>query len=191
MEMRTFNYQDLREYSVQSETAPAPPPEGRVLIADASHPSRVTVNEEFSWYVVGHVEDALVHNPGVAYVYLDGPANSITLVGADGSRDTLEKGTFMTIYYHADKDPCTNVDSRDVYRGAIFPAEGTYTIWLLSGYLSEDEAAAGLPTLAGLMKLKSRHLAGFAGFPVRVSAAQAISIAGPILLGLGLLLVKR
>ena len=189
--MHTFNVQDLREYSVRAEVVPAPPPEGRVLITDASHPTSVNVDEEFSWHVVGHVEDAMVHNPGVAYVYVDGPADSITLVGADGTRDILEKGMVQIIYFHADKDPCTNVDSRDVYRGAIFPAEGTYTIWLLSGYLTEEEAVAGLPALAGMMKLKTRHLAGFAGFPVRVSAAQAISMAGPILLGLGLLLVKR
>ena len=184
MIMHTFNFQDKREYAVSVAAVP-----GRVVIAEASHPSSVDVNKEFSWHVVGHVENGVVRNPGIAYAYVDGPANAITLVGTDGSRETLEKGKFISLYYHADKDPCTNIDSREVYRGAIFPVAGNYTVWLLSGYLSEEEAAAGLSTFADLKKVKTSRLAGFAGFPVRITVAQAISMAGPLLLGLGLVVI--
>jgi hypothetical protein len=185
--LRTFTYQDKREYSVNA-AAPA----GKVVITDASHPTSVDVNKEFAWYVVGHVENAQVTNPGVAYAYYDGPAANIVLVKTDGSEVTLPKGYADIIYYKATKDPCTNIDSRNIFRGAKFPAAGTYKIWLLSGYLSSDEAAMGRLSLAGLYELTTPHLKGFTGAPVTVQAAisRLAPTLAPLALGTLLLLVK-
>lgn len=186
--MRTFTYQDKREYSVNA-AAPA----GKVVITDASHPTSVNANKEFAWYVVGHVENAQVTNPGVAYAYYDGPAANVVLVKTDGSEVTLPKGYADIIYYKATKDPCTNIDSRNIFRGAKFPVAGTYKILLLSGYLSSDEAAMGRPSLAGLYELTSPHLAAFTGTPVTVktTVSKLAPTIGPLALGtLALLLAK-
>ncbi len=184
---QTFNYQDKREYSVNA-MAPA----GKVLIKEASHPTSVNVNQEFAWYVVGHVTDADVTNPGVVYWYRDGPAASIVLVKQDGSEVSLPKTYGQVIYYKATKSPCTDVDSRAIFRGAKFPAAGTYTIWLLSGYLSADEAAMGLPSLGGLYELATRHLKAFTGIPVTVqtAASRLIPTLAPLAVGGLLLLLK-
>jgi hypothetical protein len=185
--LRTLTYQDKREYGVNAAAAA-----GKVVIADASHPTSVDVNKEFAWYVVGHVENAQVTNPGVAYVYYDGPAGNVVLVKTDGSEVSLQKGYAQVIYYKATKDPCTNIDSRNIFRGAKFPAAGTYKIWLLSGYLSSDEAAMGSLSLGGLYELTSAHLAAFTGAPVTVKTAvsKLAPTVGPLALGSLLLLVK-
>ncbi|MGB9672335.1 MAG: hypothetical protein ACPLZY_04235 [Candidatus Norongarragalinales archaeon] len=168
MSKQTFNYQDKREYSVNA-AAPA----GKVLIKEASHPTSVNVNQEFAWYVVG-------------------PAASIVLVRQDGSEVSLPKTYAETIYYKDTKSPCTDVDSRAIFRGAKFPAAGTYTIWLLSGYLSADEAAMGLPSLGGLYELATRHLKTFTGIPVTVqtAASRLIPTLAPLAVGGLLLLLK-
>lgn len=187
--MKTFYYQDKREYSV-SASAQA----GKVLIKDASHPTSVTVNREFAWYVVGHVEEAPVDNPGVAYYYKDGPADKVVLVKTDGSEVLLDKGYARAIYYKGTKDVCTDIDSRAILRGAKFPAAGTYAVWLLSGYLSADEAAMGSPSLGDLYELMTSHVKSFMGVPVVTRVASVASglvpTAGPLALGLLLLLVK-
>jgi hypothetical protein len=185
--LRTFTYQDKREYGVNA-AAPA----GKVIIVDASHPTSVNVNQEFPWYVVGHVENAQVTNPGVAYAYVDGPAGNVVLVKNDGSEVRLALGYAQIIYYKATKDPCTNIDSRYIFRGAKFPNAGTYTIWLLSGYLSTDEAAMGRLSLGGLYELTSPHLAAFTGAPVTVktTVSKLAPTIGPLALGALLLLVK-
>jgi hypothetical protein len=185
--LRTFTYQDKREYGVNA-AAPA----GKVVIVDASHPTSVNVNQEFPWYVVGHVENAQVTNPGVAYAYVDGPAGNVVLVKTDGSEVSLPKGYVQIIYYKATKDPCTNIDSRNIFRGAKFPAAGTYKVWLLSGYLSSDEAAMGRLSLGGLYELTSAHLAAFTGAPVTVktTVSKLAPTIGPLALGALLLLVK-
>lgn len=187
--LKTFYYQAKQEYAVSAAA-----PTGKVLIKEAKHPTSVNVNVEFEWYVVGHVEDGVVHNPGVAYVYVDGPASNIVLVKTDGSEINLPKGNALILYYHADKDVCTDIDSRNVFKGAKFPNAGTYTIWLLSGYLTEDEAAMGRATFAGLSELLTRHIKNFAGYPVTVTVPTtrlATSLI-PIALGsLALLLATR
>jgi hypothetical protein len=186
--LRTFTYQDKREYPVNAGAAA-----GKVVITDASHPTSVNVNQEFSWYVVGHVENAQVANPGVAYAYVDGPAANIVLVTTLGSGVNLPKGYAQIIYINETKNPCTNIDSRLLFRGAKFPAAGTYTIWLLSGYLSANEAAMGKLSLGGLYELISPHLAAFTGAPVTVktTVSKLAPTIGPLALGaLALLLVK-
>ncbi len=166
----TFTYFDAREYNVATSGGA----EGTVKIADANHPTAVTVNREFSWYLVGHVENATVHNPGIAYAYIDGPASSISLIRTDGSRADLPKGYCSIMYYRGDKGACTNIDSRNVYRGAIFPAVGTYKIWLLAGRLSDDEAAAGRLTWAGLYEHVTSHFKALTAAPVGVTASSSL-----------------
>jgi hypothetical protein len=184
--LRTYYYQDKREYSVSAQAEA-----GKVVIVDASHPTSVNVNKEFAWYVVGHVEVASITNPGVAYAYHDGPADNIVLVKTDGSEVTLPKGYAAVIYYKATKDPCTNIDSRNVLRGAKFPAAGTYTIWLLSGYVSADEAAMGKLSLGGLYELLTPHIKYFTGAPVTVTTISKLApTIAPLALGTLLLLVK-
>jgi hypothetical protein len=185
---RTVYYQDKREYSV-NVGAPA----GKVVITDASHPTSTDVNKECPWYVVGHVENAPVTNPGVGYLYKDGPADKIIIVNKDGSEDTLSKGYCLAIYYKATKDPCTNIDSRALERGVKFPAAGTYTIWLISGYVSADEAALGTLTPEELYKLQTSHFKALSAAPVTIktTAAGIVPAVAPIALGtLALLLVK-
>jgi len=185
--LRTFTPQDKREYSV-SAAAPA----GKVIIKEASHPTRVEVNKEFSWYVVGHVTDGDVTNPGVAYYYRDGPAPELILVKNDGSETRLPRGYALVLYYKATKGPCTDIDSRKVYRGAKLPAAGTYAIWLLSGYLTPEEAAMGKLSLAGLYELSTPHLAAFTGAPLTVQTAisRLTPTLAPLALGTLLLLIK-
>lgn len=160
-------------------------PAGKVLIKEASHPTSVQVDVEFPWHVVGHVTDAPVTNPGVAYYYRDGPADSVTLIRKDGAETALPKGKARIIYYHADKPVCTDVDSRGIYKGAKFPVEGTYSIWLLSGWLEEAEAAMGFVSLAGMKEFTTRNVSGFAAFPLLVEAGwtSALLAVSPIVLG--------
>jgi len=112
---------------------------GTVSIVEADHPTEVTVNKEFAWYAVGHVDGDSVVNPGVAYYYEDGPASSIYLVKRDGSKIELPKGKAYSMYYEGEMPPCRNIDSRDLVRGAIFPTVGTYGVWLVSGRWEEGE----------------------------------------------------
>jgi hypothetical protein len=192
-ELRTLTYHDYRSYVV-SAAAPA----GKVYIKDASHPTSVTVNQEFSWYAVGEVRDGSAHNPGVAYYYKDGPAPSVKIVKKDGSAVDLPKGYAFVAYEKGDCPAGTLVDSRDVCRGAAYPAAGTYTIWLCSGVLSDDEAAMGVPSLGGMYELVTGHLAGFAGASLPVQATTvavavdaARRIGGPLALSALLMLLLR
>ena len=110
---------------------------GKTLIVEVDHPTEVIMNKEVPWHVVGHVEDAPVVNPGVAYYYEEGPADSIILVMRDGSKAELPKGRAYSMYYEGEKPACTNIDSRGLARGAIFPTPGTYSVWLVAGRWSE------------------------------------------------------
>jgi hypothetical protein len=185
--LRTFQYQDARERGVASGLSP------KVLIKEALHPTSVTPGKEFAWHVVGHVEEGSVTNPGVAYAYVDGPASEVVLIGTDGSEDSLPKGYAKIMYYKATKDPCTDIDSRALYRGARFPSAGTYRVWLLSGYLTPEEAAMGSPSLGGLYELTTGRLRPFAaGIPVTLEAAasEVLWALAPALPGVLMLLLS-
>lgn len=181
--MRTFNVQDKREYSVSAAV-----PVGRAVVKEANHPTSVEVDREFSWYVVGHVTDGVVRNPGVGYLYKDGPASSIKLVRKDGTEVDLPKGYVTVVYLKGDQPTCTQVDSREVFRGAKFPVEGTYTIWLCAGYTSDAEAAMGRLSLGGMYELVTMNIAGLQGAPIMVNA-WPWDILSAVLAGAPLLLV--
>jgi hypothetical protein len=171
--MKTYYIHEYREYSVTATAA------GRCVIKEASHPTSVAVGVEFAWYVVGHVADAVVRNPGIAYMYKDGPAASVKLVRKDGAEIDVPKGSAVILYRKGDVAVCTNIDSRDAFKGAKFPVAGTYTIWLMSGYLSDAEAAMGVATFAGMYELATFNVAEFEGAPAFVVAWQdALRLAG-------------
>jgi len=131
---------------------------GKCIIVDYDHPGEVNVNEEVSWYVVGEVRDGVVRNPGVGLYYKDGPADKIIIVEKDGKKVEVPKDYARIYYFKGDRDPGTRIDSRNAFRGVIYPEAGTYTIWLVSGYVSEDEAAMGLPIGYGCYVLSTKHV---------------------------------
>lgn len=106
-------------------------PPGKVVIEEAYHPTSVTVDEMFFWYIVAHVEET-APLPGAAYIYKDGPADKITIVHVWGEVK-VPRGGRVTIHSIKEEPPCYRVDSRVAYLGAKFPVPGRYTIWLVSG----------------------------------------------------------
>ena len=181
--MRTYTIQDYRSYSVEAKV-----PAGKVVVTGASHPTSVTVNQEFAWYVVGQVTDGVVRNPAVGYYYGEGPASSVKIVKSDGTEIDLPKGAAQVVYLKGDQPAGTTIDSRSILRGAKFPAAGTYTIWLCAGYLSDAEAALGRLSLGGVYELVTTHLERFEGAPIVVDT-WVPWILGPLIAGLPLLVV--
>jgi len=135
-ETNMFIVTDQRKYTVTSSSAP--PTKGTVVITSAYQPGTVYVNEEFGWYVVGQVQNGVVTNPGVGYYYIAGPASSITVVRADGTEITISPGQIAYAYLKGDQQPGTTIDSRQFFRSAKFPEEGTYTVGLVAGYYDES-----------------------------------------------------
>jgi len=165
--------QEYKSYDVRAQKL-----EGVVRLVEADHPTSVNVNEEFSWHAVGHVENAPVSYPGVGYYYVDGPADSITIVRTDGVEEELQKGYVYAIFIIGrDQPECTNIDSRVIARGAKFPEEGTYTIKLCSGYVSEEEAPQARRVFGNLAVLKTRHVRTLVGMPVTVTATPSLEVA--------------
>jgi hypothetical protein len=182
--MQTYTVQDYKAYSVEAKV-----PAGKTVVKDASHPTSVNVNQEFAWYVVGQVTDGVVRNPGVAYYYKDGPAASVKIVKNDGTEIDLPKGSALVLYVKGDQPVGTTIDSRNAFRGAKFPAAGTYTIWLCAGYVSDAEAAMGKLSLGGLYELVTPHLEGFEGSPFLVDVWPINIIVSALTMGFPLLVV--
>jgi hypothetical protein len=137
----SITVQDYRSYTVSASGGAA----GVMKITSADHPTSVSVNKEYSWYVVGQATGGAVHNPGVGLWYYSGPADKITLVLKDGSKMDVPKGWAGVVYKKGDYAEGTIVDSRDGLRGAIIPVAGTYEIRLIAGVLTDDEALLGMP----------------------------------------------
>jgi hypothetical protein len=167
--MHTFTQHDYKEYSVQASLAPY------VAVREASHPTSVTVNKEFAWYVVGEVKNGAVHNPAVGYHYKDGPADSVKIVDKNGGEHDVPKGYAVFYLKPGDQPAGTLIDSRDAYRGAKYPAAGTYTARLVAGAISDDELAMAVPLAEGLYMLVSSHIAELEG------AAFAVGAEAPVL----------
>ena len=175
----THFVQDYKSYTVSAQLPP-----GKCVIKSASHPTDVYVNREVSWYVVGEVRDGYVNNPGVSYRYYGGPSNSIKLVDNAGNKKDLPIDCIAVVYRKGTQPPGTTIDSRDMYRGVIFPQAGTYTIWLCAGYVSDTEAAAGSLVVGDLytITLHPEHIVMQAGVPL------TIEIPEPMEVGIGLLM---
>ena len=170
--VKTLYVHDYRERMVAAQL-----PAGKCVIVDASHPSEVTVNEEASWYVVGEVRDGYVHNPAVALWYRDGPADSITVTDRLGNRYPLARGEAAWLAVKGDAAPGARVDSRNFYRGAIYPQAGTYTIWLVSGYITDEELAMGLSVNVTMARGITRRFAMLSWAPLTFIVGGPIDVA--------------
>ena len=187
--MRTFTIHDYKSYAV-SVAAPA----GKVYVKDASHPTSVAVNQEFSWYLVGEVRDGTVRNPAIGYYYYNGPADRIRLVRKDGSAVDLPKGSVAVLLKKGDQPAGTTIDSRDVLRGAVYPVAGTYTIVLCAGAVSDEEAAVSVASVMGLYEHVTSHVSSLTGVPLSIQASPLLSVMlvlAPAGLGTALLLLTR
>jgi len=122
--------------SPSQQPSPSPSPQiGTVVLTYTSHPTNVTVNQEVIWYALAQVRDSNVPNPFVAYLYKDGSAESVTIVYKDGTKTPLPKGALAV--YQIDNPsvpPGTTIDSRNEFRGTIFPIQGIYYIYIYAGY---------------------------------------------------------
>jgi hypothetical protein len=185
--LRSFTIDDYKSYAVSAATGA-----GKVYVKDASHPTSVTVNQEFSWYLVGEVRDGTVRNPAIGYYYYNGPADRIRLVKNDGSAVDLPKGYAAVLLKKGDQPVGTTIDSRDVFRGAVYPAAGTYTIYLCAGALSDDEAAASVASVMDLYEHVTSHVSSLTGLPLSIQASpllSALRVAAPAGFGAVLLLL--
>jgi len=118
---------------------------GRVVFVDVSHPTSAYVNQEVSWYATAKVVDGAVEDAMIDYRYLDGPASSITLVKRDGSKVDVSRGSYVIVQAKMGKQPeGTELDTRDIWRGVIFPVAGTYKIELRTAATKGAPAAAGM-----------------------------------------------
>jgi hypothetical protein len=161
-------------------------------VKDASHPTSVTVNQEFSWYLVGEVRDGTVRNPAIGYYYYNGPADKIKLVKKDGTTLDLARGYVAILLKKGDQPVGTTIDSRDAFRGAVYPFAGTYTIYLCAGALSDDEAAASAASVMDLYEHVTSHVSSLAGAPLSIQASplsSALRAAAPAGFGVALLLL--
>ncbi len=119
--------------------SPSPPPTpGTVNITEANHPDTVYVNQEFSWYVVGQVQNGYVTNPAVGYYYISGPASSITIIDVAGNEHYVSPGQIIFVYLTGTQPPGTTIDSRLLYRYAVYPQTGTYQVALVAGYYNQQ-----------------------------------------------------
>jgi len=185
--MHTFTIHDYRNYSVQASGVA-----GKVYVKDASHPTSVTVNQEFSWYLVGEVRDGTVRNPAIGYCYYNGPADRIRLVKKDGSAVDLPKGYVAVLLKKGDQPVGTTIDSRDVFRGAVYPVAGTYTVYLCTGALSDDEAAVSVASVMDLYEHVTSHVSSLTSMPLSIQASpilDALRAVAPAGFGVALFLL--
>jgi hypothetical protein len=127
----TFYTHESRPIQVAAGEAGAPA--GKVTIKYAMHDGKAEAGRPASWYVVAHV-DEVADRPGVAYAYVDGPADSVKVVTIDGREVEVPKGKCVAAYVdRTGVEACTDIDSRWLFRGTIFPEGGKYVVWLLSG----------------------------------------------------------
>jgi hypothetical protein len=169
---------DSKRYDIKA-TAPTP---GVVRFYALDHPSgNVTVGKEYSWYVVAKVYDGFVRNPTIAYFvsYAGSPTGErVQLVRKDGSVEEVRSGGRAFVYIKGDQPPGATVDSRDKYRGVIFPEARDYVIYLEVGSLSDSEAAMGAP----YGNVYSFIEYGAVEFTPRFTIPLTISVSEPIVL---------
>ena len=133
--VKTCDYVDRNNPCYYYVPSPSPSPyPGTVNITSAYHPDTVYVNQEFSWYVVGQVQNGYVTNPAVGYYYISGPASSIEIIDVNGNTHYVSPGQIIFIYLTGTQPPGTIIDSRWLYKGAIYPQTGTYQVALVAGY---------------------------------------------------------
>jgi hypothetical protein len=111
-------------------TPPTPPPAGVLKIKEANHPASAQVGQETPFYFTAHVESGSIRDAGLAYIYADGPSDTITIIGVDGKETIVWKGSRTIAYRPGDSPTCTTLDSRGSWRGVKFPAQGRYSIRL-------------------------------------------------------------
>jgi hypothetical protein len=133
--------------------------EGQVIFVDVKAPScSAEPSREYSWYIVGRVINAPVTNPGVCFFYLDGPSN-ITLVKNDGTTETLAPFRFSVVYKEGSQPVGTTIDSREVYRGVVFPALGSYILLLQVGqYFESGSESSSAEETASSLTMEGRKL---------------------------------
>lgn len=103
-------------------------------VTSSSIPTSGKVNEPLSYSVSSHVESgSCMAACGIGYD--DGPAPSIKVV-IDGKSFEVPKGYAAVIYYTSPVGSCTSISAGGT---ATFPTKGSYTIWLLAGYISGDK----------------------------------------------------
>jgi len=104
-----------------------------VVISELYHKTNGTPNNLIDWYVVAQVMSQSETNPGIAYFYICGPSNSITVVDKDGKQYTIPKKQGVVVYYQGTAQPGTKIDTRDAIKGSIFPMPGNYTVVVYAG----------------------------------------------------------
>jgi len=112
------------------EVATPPPPAGSLKIKEANHPASAQVGQETPFYFTAHVESGSIRDAGLAYIYADGPSDTITIIDVNGKGTTVWKGSRTIAYYAGDSPTCTTLDSRGSWRSVKFPAQGSYKIRL-------------------------------------------------------------
>jgi hypothetical protein len=115
---------------------------GKLVVEDSFHPVNASAGAEFPWHAVARVSGAPVVDPFVSYSYLDGPADSVELVLADGSRARVAKGGEQRRVWPGAAPPDRVLDSREAFRGVAFPQPGTYKIRVSAG--AENQAHASM-----------------------------------------------
>ena len=123
---------------------------GITKIIAYSMPSSVPAGQQFSWYIVGQVQNGYVTNPAVGIYYVSGPSPEIMIVASNGTVVHLSQGEGLAAYIPGTRGPGTTIDTRGVFAGAMLPVQGTYHIDLIAGWLSADEASSGVQ-MAGLV----------------------------------------
>jgi len=118
---------------------------GKVFFVEVFHPTSAYVNQEVKWYARAKVVGGKVDTPLMDYGYIDGPTDKIIIVRADGVKVDLPKGSYILVGLRMGDCPeGTELDSRELIRGVIFPAVGTYKIEL------RTRASKGAPAAAGM-----------------------------------------
>jgi len=110
-----------------------------VELKEVFHPDIVYETVEFPWYAVGEVRWVPETNPGVGYIYEDGPSPTVDIVRNDGSRVQVPRDPtrIYAVYKRGTYPPGATVDSRDLVRGAVFPEDGEYRVKIASGVVDE------------------------------------------------------
>lgn len=110
-------------------------PEVRAPITEFSYPQgNATVGKPFGpFYARAHIEyNSKKYNPAISFYYVDGPANSITVIDQYGKKWDLPKGYALVVVYPTNVGECTDMVIPGWY--TIFPTAGIYQIQILSGY---------------------------------------------------------
>ena len=121
-----------------------------MVITDYSFPTQAITYDPANFYVVGHLEGATFPNPAVGIYYYDGPAPYIYVILNNGIGVQVPKGYAWVTYKSGPQSQCTTVDTRLAAQSVMFTEPGKYTIVLVAGFLTPDEAsAAGKPVNTG------------------------------------------